>query len=346
MRDMIYFPGFEVKNENWLKFALLYFDTLRPIIPYTFYAKERYLSDTFQRIMSETDLIKPYRPEYDEGSCASILACEEFEKFLSHPEIYGAYFNGSKYGSHIQKWRNPNYQDCTLFNGKYSQEFFDFCTDNNIATPCQEGIRISNDLAFVYMSLLADVISKQHEYEMITDVQKYSQYLINKDLAISRENHNRISVAQNNIEFSLPADLDHIPLERFVQLRKDCDFNAARKAYMSQVEQLIMHQENGNYFSLEDLLSYKKDFVKIGQRVFSFTASAIVSYFSFYSLFNEQQNAIVPALASTVMDAIAVKDAYSDLPKYVDSIKEKRLARKYVAKIEALNKPVQKRWWR
>ena len=134
MRDMIYFPGFEVKNENWLKFALLYFDTLRPIIPYTFYAEERYLSDTFQHVMNETDLIRPYRPDYDEGFCASILACEEFEKFLSHPEIYGAYFYGSKSGSHIQRWRNRNYQDCTLFSGKYSQEFFDFCTDNKIAT--------------------------------------------------------------------------------------------------------------------------------------------------------------------------------------------------------------------
>lgn len=345
MRDMIYFPGFEVKNENWLKFALLYFDTLRPIIPYTVDSKERYLSDTFQHVMGETDLIRPYQPDYEEGSCASILACEEFAKFLSHPEIYGAYFHGSKSGSHIQKWRNSKYQDCTLFNGKYSHVFFDFCTENKIATPCQEGIRISNDLAFVYMSLLADVISKQHEYEMITDVQKYSRYLINKDLTVSKENQNRIRAAQNNIEFSLPADLDNIPLERFVQLRKDRDFNAARKAYMSQIEQLITHQENGEYFSLEDLLSYKKDLVKIGQKAFPFTASAIVSYFSFYSLLNDQQNAVIPALASAVMDAFTVKDAYSNLSQYVDSIKEKRLARKYVAKIEALNKPVQKWRW-
>ena len=345
MRDMIYFPGFEVKNENWLKFALLYFDTLRPIIPYTFYAEERYLSDTFQHVMGETDLIRPYRPDYDEGFCASILACEEFEKFLSHPEIYGSYFYGSKSGSHIQRWRNRNYQDCTLFSGKYSQEFFDFCTDNKIATPCPEGIRISNDLAFVYMSLLADVISKQHEYEMITDVQKYSRYLINKDLTVSRENQNRIRVAQNNIEFSLPADLEHIPLERFVQLRKDRNFNAARKAYMSQIEQLITHQENGEFFSLEDLLSYKKDFIRIGQQALSFTASAIVSCFSFYSLFNEQQNAIVPALASAVVDGVAVKDAFSNLPQYVNSIKEKHLAKKYVARIESLNRPVYKRRW-
>lgn len=346
MREMIYFPGFEVKNENWLKFALLYFDTLRPIIPYTFYSKERYLSDTFQRVMGETDLIRPYRPDPDEGSCASILACEEFEKFLSHPEIYGAYFNGSKTGTHIEKWKNRNYQDCTLFNGKYSQTFFDFCTDNKIATPCQEGIRISNDLAFVYMSLLADVISKQHEYEMITDVQKYSRYLINKDLAASKDNQNRIKVAQNNIEFSLPADISSIPLERFVQLRKDRDFSATRRAYMSQIEQLISHQEQGDFFSLEDLLSRKKDFIKIGEQFFVFTAAAVLSCYSFYSLINDQQVDRCLALATAVTDYFAAKDASPNLPQYINNFKEKRLAKKYVASLENINRPVQKRWWR
>lgn len=344
MRDMIYFPGFEVKNENWLKFALLYFDTLRPIIPYTLCSMESYLSDTFQRVLNETDLIRPYQPDEHESSCASILACEEFEKFLSRPEIYGRYFLRSGPGPHIQKWRDHRYQDCTLFRGKYSQVFFDFCIDNKIAAPCQEGIRISSDLAFVYMSLLADVFSKQHEYEMITDVQKYSQYLISKDLTLSRANQTRIRAVQNNVVFSLPADLSHIPLEQFVQLRKGRDFNAARKAYMSQIEQLIAHQENGDYFSLEDLLSYKKDLLRIGQQLFSFTASAVVSCFSFYSLFYDHPDALVPALASAVMDVAAVKDAYSELPQYVERIKEKRLARKYVAKIGALNVPVQK--WR
>lgn len=344
MKDMIYYPGFETRDENWLKFALLYFDTLRPIIPFTIYPKERYLSDTFRYVMGETDLIKPYLPEYDEGLHASMLACEEFEKFLLHPERYGAYFYGSKSGAHIEKWKNRNYQKCTLFSGKYTQTFYDFCIDNNIATPCGEGIHISNDLAFVYMSILADIISKRHEYEMITDVSKYSRYLINKDLTVSRENQKRIGAAQNDIEFSLPANLNHIPIEQFVQLRKDRSFNTTRKAYMSQIEQLIAHQENGEFFSLEDLLSYKKDLVKIGKQSFAFTASAIVSCFNFYSLFNDQQNAIFPALASAVMDCITVRDVCSDFPQYVNSIREKYLARKYVASIKNINRPVYKRW--
>ena len=32
MKSMIYYPGFELKSEKWLKFALLYFDELPELI--------------------------------------------------------------------------------------------------------------------------------------------------------------------------------------------------------------------------------------------------------------------------------------------------------------------------
>jgi hypothetical protein len=31
--ELIYYPGFEVQNPDWLKLALLYIDRLDPIIP-------------------------------------------------------------------------------------------------------------------------------------------------------------------------------------------------------------------------------------------------------------------------------------------------------------------------
>jgi len=33
MQKLLYYPNFEMKNENFLKFALLYIDEIRPIIP-------------------------------------------------------------------------------------------------------------------------------------------------------------------------------------------------------------------------------------------------------------------------------------------------------------------------
>lgn len=346
MKDMIYYPGFETRDENWLKFALLYFDVLRPIIPYTIRSESTYLSENFQRVMGETDLIEPYRPDYTEGKCASILACEEFEKYLHAPERYRAYFSARRSANIIEKWRSAKYQDCTLFEGKYSQDFFEYCIENRLATPCYEGIKISYNLAFVYMSLLADIIAKRNEYEMITDVKKYSDFLISKDLILSKEKQNRIEAVCNNITLELPANLTDIPLNAIINLRKSKSFNDCRIAYLREIDKLLACKENKKEFSLQNMLSYKTDFVRISEGVLNLTASAVISAVSFRSLASGCEDTLLPALATAVIDFKSAKDAYRDIPNYIKSMKTKHLARKYIASIEKLNSPTRsRRWW-
>lgn len=346
MKDMIYYPGFETRDENWLKFALLYFDVLRPIIPYTIRSERTYLSENFQRVMSETDLIEPYRPDYIEGKCASILACEEFEKYLHAPERYRTYFSVYRSVNLIKKWQSEKYQDCTLFEGKYSQDFFEYCIENKLATPCYEGIKISYDLAFVYMSLLADIIAKRNEYEMITDIKKYSNYLISKDLTLSKKKQSKIEAVHNNITLELPANLSDIPIETIIDLRKSKGFNDCRVAYLSEIEKLLDYKENEKEFSLQNMLSYKMDFVRLSEGFFTLTASVVVSAVSFHSLISGCEESLVPALAAAVIDFKSVKDVYIDMPNYIDNIKTKHLARKYIASLEQLNQPTRSvRWW-
>jgi hypothetical protein len=55
--------------------------------------EEEYLSKGFRHIMRETNLISSYNPNYEEGLCASVLACAEFEEYLRNPkdtEIFSA----------------------------------------------------------------------------------------------------------------------------------------------------------------------------------------------------------------------------------------------------------------
>ncbi|POP30871.1 hypothetical protein C3R19_29675, partial [Blautia producta] len=61
-----------------------------------------------------------------------------------------------------------------LYTGKFSTDFYYYCIDEGIAHPCDEGIKIHEDLAFVYMSFLAEVISEANEMEAITDISKYN----------------------------------------------------------------------------------------------------------------------------------------------------------------------------
>ena len=43
LKSLLYYPNFEIANKTWLKFALLYIDELRPIIPDMPYREEDYL---------------------------------------------------------------------------------------------------------------------------------------------------------------------------------------------------------------------------------------------------------------------------------------------------------------
>lgn len=50
MKELLYYPGFEIKNETWLKFALLYLDHISPIIPYINASEKDYLTPTFATV--------------------------------------------------------------------------------------------------------------------------------------------------------------------------------------------------------------------------------------------------------------------------------------------------------
>ena len=265
---MIYFPGFEIKDENWLKFVLLYFDNLRPIVPVLPFSNNVYMSTSFVKIMNETDLIDVYRPQYNEGLLASVLACEEFEKYLKSPGMYSIFFGRRREDPFIvDKWRNPRDQQYILFQDKYSDTFHRFCIENQIATPCDDGIQISEDLAFVYMSFLADVIAKINELEMITDIKKYSMLLQKNNKDLTHSTKENIKTACNNIEFNIPEDLKNIPLDVFISLRSQDNFNKHRKAYMNEIKKLIIAKETIRLdYSLEAMLSRKKDFIRICER--------------------------------------------------------------------------------
>lgn len=339
MREMIYYPGFEVKDETWLKFALLYLDCIRPIIPYTIAPEEEYISDTFLTIMGETDLVRPYRPDFNEGMCASELACTEFERYLQHPERYARFF-GQPYASKlIDKWKLPQYQDCTLFEGKYSDEFFRFCIENQIASPCMEGIKISNDLAYVYMSFLADVISRNNEMEMITDEQRYTQMLLKKPNLSSSSRRAYAHTVKNELTLVLPDHLSEIPIQEIFDLRKDKDFNSARTEYVKQLSKLIDSKEGRrSYGKMEDMLRCEKEYLQICGSIFCMIASATLTAISIgAAVENGQPVDWISAAASTCLDVKGVSDGFWGMKEFADELQSKRLARKYIAKLGTLN---------
>src|SRR6185295_2420058 len=99
MDKLIYYPGFEIADVEWAKFALLYLDTLSPIIPI---AGENHLSDTFHRLRDETDLLDVHRPSFREGYPATLDALDQVEKILTNPVRYEPIFGRRNI---ISDWR-------------------------------------------------------------------------------------------------------------------------------------------------------------------------------------------------------------------------------------------------
>lgn len=332
---MLYYPGFEVKDINWLKFALLYLDDLRPIIPMIPYSREHYLDSLTLKIMDSTDLIREYRPDYEEGNIASLKAMEYFDNYLKNPVIYARQFSSSYRGADllIDKWQNKSQQNYTLYNGKFSDDFYHYCIHEEIAHRCKEGIKINEDLAFVYMSFLAEVISEANQIEAITDISKYNRIILKNNSMLSKTASKELKYAKNNIDLYLPNDISKISINVFISLRSSREFGQLRIAYTNEIKNLIEAKEQKNDgYSLENLLSYQKDFVRFCQQSFNMLGSISLTAFGIHQIANDNLTPIT--LLSTAIGVHRNFNAVvkaTEITKTFKDIHNKHLARKYVA---------------
>ncbi len=337
MKSMLYYPGFEVENVKWLKFALLYFEELRPIIPYINAPEHLYLSENAIRIMNETNLIRPYCPDYDEGCCASVIACEEFDRYFQNPQRYSYLFTKTHNINMMDKWTNPYNQTCNLYNGKFSTEFYEYCIENGIATPFSNGIKISKDLAFIYMSFLADVISKNLEYEMFTDISKYNALLLKNDQELMNAQKFHYKIAKTQIEFSVPVDINNIPLESIIRLRSNQDFDNYRRAYVKEIQRYLNIREIDPNATFDDQLKIRKEILRILELSFGAVTSLYLTSTSISSLMNGDASPAL-ALAAAYSDVRELKNVYN-APKYLDELKTKIQAKRYLGQIRKIGAP-------
>lgn len=341
---MLYYPGFEAEDINWLKFALLYLDEIRPIIPMIPYARETYLSPHTIQIIEETDLIRPYQPDYDEGEWASQKAIEEFDLYLKNPRIYGGRFKYSYRSvdsSTIRDiWRNPSNQNYILYNGKFSNNFYKYCISEKIASNCDVGIKIHKNFAYLYMSILAERISILQEMDSITDLPRYNNILLNRNIKIAKQNHLELQYAQSNIEINLPKNISQIPLDSIIRLRASNNFNQLRYAYVNEIKKLLLAKENNTSgYSLTNLLSCKGDFIKICENSFEMLGSIILTAFGINQLLNGNLDGapFLNIAAGAYIDSQTIPRFINTLPYSITNIHEKHLTRKYLAQINCLS---------
>ncbi len=325
MHRLLYYPNFEIQDQNFLKFALLYIDEIRPIIPRN---ARRTLSDSMRDIIRNTDLINPYSPNYENGYLASVAAIKHLEK--------SKVFN--RYGEGLQRNNSVKYK-YILYADKYTYEFENYCMENGLGERCEEGISLVEDVAYTYMSILAEIISKETETDMITDNVKYSDPPLRHPNNINKRKTDRLGTIQREIQFYVPNDMHKISLDKFIELRSDHRFETARRNFVAELNMVLdSYDKNMAEIDLYSLMECKQEIYGLIKELFISCAAVVVGVHSFGNMYTADKGTLGfwGNVANVGISWDTLKQHCCEARKYVEGIERKKQARKYLAKLKQL----------
>lgn len=205
MNNSIYYPNFEIENENWLKFALLYVDTFRPIIPEE---RKSELSDLYKKIINETNLINPITPDFSHKEKAYITTQNFLSELFENKNKQNMLFKSEDLR---KKWIKEE-KTFLIYKEKMNDNFINYCNDNKLGKKSKDGIFLSEDLYQIYMTNLAKVIAG-NEYSIVTDKINYTKYN-----TISQSNDTQLY--KSIIRLNLPLDLNSSEVDKLLEFRK------------------------------------------------------------------------------------------------------------------------------
>jgi hypothetical protein len=257
MEQLLYYPGFEIHDELWLKFALLSLENVNTIVPYE---ADEDLSDMYKSIFTETDLLKKYRPTGEEPYIASINTIEEIEKYLRKPERYFSLLGKVNIR---EFWQNPVNQCFELYGRKFHYNFEYFCEENKFCRYTENGIVVPELLGLMYMRNLAYTISNKTKISVIADKEEEQKIrkIANEQYRTLRSNK-FIECIQNLIKMELPFNLDEIPFSNIIKLRNKDSFKKKLTAFHESLNELnSIHNINfsiSSYREIREKLEYTK----------------------------------------------------------------------------------------
>ncbi len=325
MQKLLYYPNFEIEDMDFLKFCLLYVDEIKPIIPMC--AIDSLSSET-RDIMNHTNLIQPIHPDHADSELASIAAIELLEK----QDISIRYSYRGWDSIHV------NDKNDILYGDKFSREFEHYCLEKGIGVRCDEGIKVNQDVAYSYMSILANIISTDRQLDMITDSYKYTDIHL-KERGINRNRRMALDRIKREIEFQIPVDMWRIPLQEFIRLRADDKFNEARQNFAKELNNVLDVQHDGiSAIDMYDYTNCKNEIYGLVKEFFVSCAVAAVGVYSVGSAMVAPCNtlAFFANVGNGVLSLDALKHSMTSGKKYVEQLEQKQQRRRYLAELNRL----------
>lgn len=329
MNNLIYYPSFEIRDQNWLKFALLYLKGVNLIIPET---GERFLSSEFWEIYNSTDLFRFYRPDGREGYDASLDAIETIEPILRNPQYYSRrFYLGNTSETIIDKWQNDKNQTFELFEEKYSHEFLHFCTTNGFAHHSRNGIFLPKELSLIFMSLLSKSIGDSKDLSPITDIGKYD-YITNL-LVQPNQDEDKVTFARNVIDVKLPKNINRFSIDELLKLRTSESYDENLNAFHNAINNFHSSIETGN-ITQEFLSIYDSPFRAITEEV-KFLTLELTSYgFGTYMILSNENIEIPNFIKDIIVGGLIIYTGRRIKVKQIwGNTKNRILVRRYLTGI-------------
>ncbi|MER0498153.1 hypothetical protein ABR855_08835 [Aeromonas hydrophila] len=230
MKTYIYYPGMEVRDELWLKFALLYLERLA----FVFTVSEKSgLTALLQTLEQETDLLAE-RPDATffatitpqlESQLSSLLAPD----FVRH-KVFG---NKELIG----RWRTPANHDCFCPAQAGLERLHGFCLAHGFASREEGGFRMARRFANLLSMRLAREWALANEGALITD----HDYLDRLLHLLESRYHNRGGQDCFHLEIPLqvPTHLADIPFAELIALRGRSGFRQQLAEFHLALDNLL-----------------------------------------------------------------------------------------------------------
>ncbi|MBW3692922.1 hypothetical protein [Aeromonas dhakensis] len=230
MKTYIYYPGMEVRDELWLKFALLYLERLA----FVFTVSEKSgLTALLQTLEQETDLLAE-RP--DAAFFAAITPQIESQiAGLIAPDFVRHKVFGNK--ELIGRWRTPANHDCFCPAQAGLERLHGFCLAHGFASREEGGFRMARRFANLLSMRLAREWALANEGALITD----HDYLDRLLHLLESRYHNRGGQDCFHLEIPLqvPTHLSDIPFAELIALRSRSGFRQQLAEFNQALDALL-----------------------------------------------------------------------------------------------------------
>lgn len=254
MKTFLYYPGMEVRDELWLKFALLWLERLAFVFTVS---ESSELHGALARLRG-SDLLGQ-SPGADFFRRAAPAAITQLEALLA-PDFERHKVFGNR--ELIARWREGRNHDCFCPAQAGLEPLHHFCVQTGFASATTGGILMARRLANLLSMRLARDWALANEGVLITD----HDYLDRLLHLLESRYHHRGGQDCFLLEIALPVPraLASQPLDELLALRQRQGFRSALAAFHTRLEALLLMLDSG-YAELAVLERFLAAHATLGQ---------------------------------------------------------------------------------